>query len=75
MKPTESRLAATPSPAGTAWYATVKAVAWSFFGVRNQAGKEDTALLKPLPLIAVGIGACFVFVLGLAGLVKWVVAP
>ncbi len=36
----------------------VKAVFWSFFGVRRRADLEnDAAQLKPLHLIAAGIGA------------------
>ncbi|HET9822121.1 MAG TPA: DUF2970 domain-containing protein [Burkholderiaceae bacterium] len=53
---------------------TFKAVAWSFFGVRKGAEYEkDVAQLNPLHVIAAGVVAACVFVLGLAALVKWVV--
>lgn len=53
---------------------TVKAVAWSFFGIRKASGQaEDIARIKPAHLIVVGLlgGAVFVSVLVL--LVRWVV--
>ncbi|WP_077002144.1 DUF2970 domain-containing protein [Variovorax sp. KK3] len=55
---------------------TVKAVAWGFFGVRkNSAYQEDIARLSPLHIVAVGIVAAILFVVGLILLVKFVVAP
>ena len=55
---------------------TVKAVAWGFFGVRqNSAYQEDVARLTPLHIIAVGLVGVIVFVVGLILLVKYVVAP
>ena len=55
---------------------TIKAVAWGFFGVRkNSAYQEDIAKLTPLHIIAVGLVAVMVFVVGLILLVKFVVAP
>ncbi|MEJ8855719.1 DUF2970 domain-containing protein [Variovorax robiniae] len=55
---------------------TVKAVAWGFFGVRkNSAYQEDIARLTPLHIIAVGLVAVALFVIGLIVLVKFVVAP
>lgn len=53
---------------------TVKAVAWSFFGVRKSSGHaQDVARIKPAHLIVAGLigGALFVTVLVL--LVRWVV--
>jgi Protein of unknown function (DUF2970) len=53
---------------------TVKAVAWSFFGVRKGSDYEqDIQNLNPFTLIAVGIASCFALVVGLMLLVKWVV--
>ena len=53
-----------------------KAVAWGFFGVRkNSAYQEDIAKLTPLHIIAVGLVAVALFVIGLIVLVKFVVAP
>ncbi|MFM9927149.1 DUF2970 domain-containing protein [Variovorax sp. H27-G14] len=54
---------------------TVKAVGWSFFGVRkNSAYQEDLGKLNPLHIIAVAFVAVIVFVLGLVVLVRHVVA-
>lgn len=55
--------------------ATVKAVLWSFFGVRkNSAYEEDTQKLNPVHVIIAGIIAAVLFVLALLMLVKIVVA-
>lgn len=55
--------------------ATVKAVLWSFFGVRkNSAYEEDTQTLNPLHVIVAGIIAAVIFVVGLLMVVKLVVA-
>ena len=60
---------------GSLWR-TVKAVGWSFFGVRKGADyQEDIARLNPLHIILVGIAGCVVFVAALIGLVNWVVLP
>jgi hypothetical protein len=54
---------------------TVKAVAWSFVGIRKQSGYEDDlAKISPLHVIAVGLVAVLLIVLGLVFLVNWVVA-
>lgn len=55
--------------------ATVKAVLWSFFGVRkNSAYEEDTQTLNPVHVIIAGVIAAVLFVLALLMLVKMVVA-
>ena len=55
--------------------ATVKAVLWSFFGVRKKSGfEEDTQNLNPLHVIIVGVIAAVLFVFALLTLVKMVVA-
>ncbi len=55
--------------------ATVKAVLWSFFGVRKKSGyDEDTQTLNPVHVIIAGIIAAALFVLGLLMVVKMVVA-
>ncbi|HYP83429.1 DUF2970 domain-containing protein [Variovorax sp.] len=55
---------------------TVQAVAWGFFGVRkNSAYEEDIRRLTPLHVVAVGLVAVVLLVLGLVALVKFVVAP
>lgn len=52
---------------------TLGAVLWSFFGVRRSANHEaDMAQLNPLHVIAVGVFAAAVFVLGLIGLVRYI---
>jgi len=62
------------SPRGTFWH-TVRAVAWSFFGVRRAADHEqDVARLNPVHVVVAGIlGAAF-FVAALLLLVRWVIA-
>lgn len=60
---------------GSVW-ATVKAVAWSFLGVRKGSGfQDDISRLKPYHIIAVGLVGGILFVLFLIGLVNWIVAP
>ncbi len=55
--------------------ATVKAVLWSFLGVRKKSGyDEDTQTLNPVHVIIAGIIAAVLFVLGLLMVVKMVVA-
>ncbi|MDB5731493.1 MAG: hypothetical protein JWQ03_1388 [Variovorax sp.] len=64
-----------PEPArkGLLWR-TIKAVGWGFFGVRkNSAYQEDIANLTPLHIIAVGLVAVLLVVVGLILLVKLVV--
>jgi len=59
---------------GSFWQ-TVKAVGWSFFGVRKASGyEEDVAKINPVHVIVAGVLAAVLFVLGLVVLVKWVVA-
>ncbi len=53
---------------------TVKAVAWSFIGLRGSTDAEQHAKkLNPLHVIAVGLVLVFMFVGALVLLVKWVV--
>ena len=55
--------------------ATVKAVLWSFFGVRKKSGfEEDTQNLNPLHVIIAGVIAAILFVFALLTLVTMVVA-
>ena len=54
---------------------TVRAVAWSFFGVRKAADYEqDVQQLKPVHVVIGGLIGAAIFVIGLVLLVKWVVA-
>ncbi|GIX23309.1 MAG: DUF2970 domain-containing protein [Caldimonas manganoxidans] len=56
------------------WWQTVKAVAWSFFGVRRSADHaQDVNTLNPLHVVLVGLVLAALFVLGLIALVNWVV--
>ena len=53
---------------------TIKAVAWSFLGLRGRQGfEQDVQRLKPLQVVAVGLVGVFVFVGALAALVHWIV--
>jgi len=55
--------------------ATVRAVLWSFFGVRKKSDyDEDVQNLNPVHVIVAGIIAAALFVLGLLIVVKLVVA-
>ena len=61
-------------PRKPAFLRTVKAVAWSFVGLRKGSDfQEDIAQLNPVHIIVVGILGCLAFVAGLMLLVKWVV--
>ncbi len=52
---------------------TVKAVAWSFVGIRkNSDYRNDLASLNPLHIVLVAIVAVVLMVVGLAALVHWV---
>ena len=54
--------------------ATVRAVLWSFFGVRRKSAFEwDSAQLKPLHVIVAGVLLAVAFVLTLLLVVKVVV--
>ena len=53
---------------------TFKAVAWSFFGVRQASEyHKDVSQLNPVHVIVAGIVAAALFVALLVVLVKWVV--
>jgi hypothetical protein len=53
---------------------TLRAVAWSFFGVRRGADyRKDVEQLNPVHLVIAGVLAAMVFVAVLIGLVQWVV--
>ncbi|MFO1326944.1 MAG: DUF2970 domain-containing protein [Rubrivivax sp.] len=54
---------------------TLRAVAWSFFGVRRSADYErDVQRLNPVHVIIAGIAGAALFVLLLVMLIRWVVA-
>lgn len=53
---------------------TVRAVAWSLIGLRKGSEyQKDVENLNPLHIIVVGLVAVFLLVVGLIGLVHWVV--
>ncbi len=53
---------------------TLRAVAWSFFGVRKGAEHErDMARLNPVHVIIAGVAGAAVFVLALVLLVRWII--
>lgn len=53
---------------------TVRAVLWSFFGVRRKSDYEkDAAQLNPVYVIIIGIAAAALFVIVLIVIVNWVV--
>ena len=54
---------------------TLRAVAWSFFGVRRSAGLEsDASRLNPVHVILAGLGVAALFVVGLVVLIRFIVA-
>ncbi|MBN9411429.1 MAG: DUF2970 domain-containing protein [Burkholderiales bacterium] len=70
--------ARTPSPAprkpGLSLWRTVKAVAWSFVGLRQRGDfEEDIKRLSPIHIMVVGLIGAMLFVGGLILLVNWVV--
>ena len=54
---------------------TVRAVAWSFFGVRRSADHaQDLSKLNPLHVVIAGVAGAALFVLAIVLLVRWVVS-
>ncbi len=59
----------------TSFLATIKAVLWSFLGIRKKQGYEqDAAELNPVHVIIAGLIGALLFVLSLIAVVKFVVA-
>ena len=53
---------------------TVRAVAWSLIGLRKGSEyQQDVENLNPLHIVAVGLLAIFMLVIGLIVLVNWIV--
>jgi hypothetical protein len=53
---------------------TVKAVGWSFFGIRRSKGLEqDLQKLNPVHVIVAGVLGALLFIALLVFLVRWVV--
>lgn len=56
-------------------FRSIKLVAWSFFGIRSRSGyQEDLARVNPMHVVIVGIVGALLLIVGLIGLVNWVVA-
>jgi hypothetical protein len=54
---------------------TLRAVAWSFFGVRRGSEYErDVQHLNPVHVVIAGVAAAALFVAGLVLLVNWIIA-
>ncbi len=74
----DNRLDASAKPAPPSKgsvFRTIKAVAWGFFGVRQESAyAEDIARLTPLHILVVGLVGGILLVVGLVVLVKFVVA-
>lgn len=52
----------------------LRAVVWSFCGIRGHAGcEQDVQRLSPLQVIVAGLVAALVFIAALVLLVRWVV--
>lgn len=53
---------------------TVRAVAWAFLGLRKGSEyRQDLEKINPLHLIVVGLLGLLALVLGLVGIVHWIV--
>ena len=65
----------TPTgPNGASFLRTVKAVAWSFLGIRkNSEFRDDMGRLNPVHIIVVAVLGVALFVGALVLLVNWVV--
>jgi Protein of unknown function (DUF2970) len=54
---------------------TIKAVAWSFLGIRKGAGyEEDVEKLNPVHVLVAGLIAGIVFVLTILFFVRWIIS-
>jgi hypothetical protein len=54
---------------------TMRAVAWSFFGIRKGSEYEkDVGQLNPVHVVIAGVLGAALFVLGLVALVSWVLS-
>ena len=54
---------------------TLRAVGWSFFGVRKSAEHEkDMAQLNPVHVVIAGVVAAAVFIVALVLIVRWVLS-
>lgn len=62
-------------PVKPSFWRTIRAVAWSFVGLRSRgAYEEDVKNLNPVHIIVAGLLGVFVFVAVLVLLANWMVA-
>ena len=62
-----------PQRRNTSLVRSLKAVAWSFIGLRRgDALRDDMEKLNPVQLLVVALAAVFAFVLALIALVNWI---
>lgn len=65
-----------PVPQQPSFATSMKAVAWSFLGIRSRKGsQDDLARISPLHVMLVGFISVVAIVIGLIVLVNRVVAP
>ena len=70
----ETTQAKNPATSKSSFLQTIRAVGWSFFGVRRAADHaQDVAQLNPVHVVIAGITGAGLFVTALVFLVKWVV--
>jgi Protein of unknown function (DUF2970) len=54
---------------------TMRAVAWSFFGVRKSSDHEkDVSQLNPVHVVIAGVVGAVVFIIALLVLVNWILS-
>ena len=54
---------------------TMRAVTWSFFGIRKSSGYEqDIGKLNPVHVVIAGVIGALLFIAALALLVNWIIA-
>ncbi|MDL2339023.1 MAG: DUF2970 domain-containing protein [Pseudomonadota bacterium] len=74
MKLPESDLRAAASRKGS-FLQTMKAVAWSFFGVRKSSDyAKDLSQLNPVHIVIAGVLGALVLIAVLATVVSWVLS-
>jgi hypothetical protein len=67
-------MSAPPTPRKGSIWRTIKAVSWSFVGLRSRGDYEqDVEQLNPVHIVLVGLVGVLVFVGGLILLATWVV--
>ncbi|HEY4664646.1 MAG TPA: DUF2970 domain-containing protein [Comamonas sp.] len=63
-----------PAPRPPSLWRSILAMGWALLGVRKGSEwRKDSAQIRPLQIVAVGVVAIFVFVLLLIAIVNWVV--